>query len=94
MLSSKGFARIMCIEFFGIPRQRAGVPKLEAHADTLGQLLGTLVAQMPPLGEFITIDRLHSAFLANLNGDRFISDPATPLVDDDCVIILSADAGG
>jgi molybdopterin converting factor small subunit len=84
----------MCIEFFGIPRQRAGVPKLKAHADTLGQLLGTLVAQMPALGEFITIDRLHSAFLANLNGDRFISDPATPLVDDDCVIILSADAGG
>ena len=39
-------------------------------------------------------DRLHPAFVANLNGDRFVSDPATPLGDDDCVLILSADAGG
>ena len=85
---------MIAIEFFGIPRQRAGIPKLEVRADTLGQLLGRLVAQMPPFGEFITVDRLHSAFLANLNGDRFISDPGTPLGDDDCVIILSADAGG
>ena len=33
-------------------------------------------------------------FVANLNGDRFVSDPATPLGEDDCVLILSADAGG
>jgi molybdopterin converting factor small subunit len=84
----------MYIEFFGIPRERAGVPKLEVHADTLGQVLGILAAQIPSLGEFITLDRLHSEFVANLNGDRFINDPRTPLVDDDCVIILSADAGG
>ena len=84
----------MHVEFFGIPRQRAGVAKLEVHADTLGNLLGTIVTEMPPFGEFITADRLHSTFLANLNGDQFISDPGTPLGDDDCVIILSADAGG
>jgi molybdopterin converting factor small subunit len=85
---------IMHVEFLGVPRQRAGISELEVHADTLGQLLGMLAAQKPPLGEFIAADRLHSAFVANLNGDQFISDPRTPLVDDDCVIILSADAGG
>ena len=51
-------------------------------------------AQIPSFGEFIAVDRLHSSFVANLNGDRFVSDPATPLAEDDCVLILSADAGG
>jgi hypothetical protein len=31
---------------------------------------------------------------ANLNGDRFVSDPTTALAADDHVLILSADAGG
>jgi molybdopterin converting factor small subunit len=84
----------MHVEFLGVPRQRAGISELEVHANTLGQLLGTLATRIPPLSEFIAVDRLHSSFAANLNGDRFISDPATPLVPEDCVLILSADAGG
>jgi molybdopterin converting factor small subunit len=84
----------MHVEFLGVPRQRAGVPKLEVHATTLGELLGTLSAQVPSLAELIATDRLHSSFVANLNGDRFISDPETPLRSNDCVLILSADAGG
>jgi len=39
-------------------------------------------------------DRLRSSFRANLNGDQFISDPHTRLRASDCVLILSADAGG
>jgi molybdopterin converting factor small subunit len=84
----------MQVEFFGIPRQRAGISKLEVQAHTLGQLLGTLASQIPTLGEFIAIDRLHSSFVANLNGDRFVDDPGTRLGEEDCVLILSADAGG
>ena len=84
----------MQVEFFGVPRQRAGIPKLEVHAETLGQLLRKLAARMPPLAEFIMVERLHSSFVANLNGDQFVSDPRTLLLDDDCIIILSADAGG
>ena len=49
---------------------------------------------MPSLAELIADDRLQPSFAANLNGDAFVSDPATPLRDDDCVLILSADAGG
>ena len=37
---------------------------------------------------------LHPAFVANLNGDEFISDPATVLSANDYVLILSEDAGG
>jgi len=84
----------MHVEFLGVPRQRAGMSRLEVRAGTLGELLGTLAAQIPPLSEFIAVDRLHSSFVANLNGDQFVSDPQTPLAEDDCVLILSADAGG
>jgi molybdopterin converting factor small subunit len=84
----------MHVEFLGVPRQRAGVSELEIQADTLGQLLGTLVERIPSLGELIEVDRLHSSFIANLNGDQFVSDPATRLGANDCVLILSADAGG
>jgi molybdopterin converting factor small subunit len=84
----------MQVEFFGIPRERAGVNSLEIRARTLGEILATLKFQIPSLGDFIEEDRLHSAFAANLNGDRFVSDPATPLRDTDRLLILSADAGG
>ena len=84
----------MHVEFFGVPRERAGVSELEVHADTLGQLLDMLAARVPSLSEIIQRDRLHPAFVANLNGDRFVCDPATPLRGDDSILILSADAGG
>jgi molybdopterin converting factor small subunit len=84
----------MHVEFLGVPRQRAGVSEIEVQADTLGQLLGLLSARIPSFSELITVDRLHSALVANLNGERFISDPQTPLRHDDSVLILSADAGG
>ena len=61
---------------------------------TLGQLLGALAARLPSLAEIIEDDRLHPAFVANVNGERFVNDPATPLDAGDCVLILSADAGG
>jgi molybdopterin converting factor small subunit len=85
----------MQVEFFGIPRERAGVNSLEIQAGTLGELLAALKSQVPSFGDFIGANRsLHSAFAANLNGDRFVSDPATPLRDSDRLLILSADAGG
>ena len=84
----------MYVEFLGVPRQRAGVAEMVVEAGTLGQLLEALAAQVPSLSDFIVGDRLHPSFAANLNGDEFISDPGTPLRADDCVLILSADAGG
>lgn len=84
----------MYVEFLGIPRERAGISELEIEADTLGQLLESLVMRCPALAELITLDRLHSSIAANLNGDEFVSDPRTPLADTDRLLILSADAGG
>jgi molybdopterin converting factor small subunit len=84
----------MHVEFLGVARQRAGISELEVQADTLGQLLGTLATQFPPLTDLIDVDRLHSSLVANLNGNQFVSDPTTSLGQDDCLLILSADVGG
>jgi molybdopterin converting factor small subunit len=84
----------MHVEFLGIPRERAGISELEIEAANLGQLLGTLAARFPAMGELIAGSRLHPSLAANLNGDGFVSDPATPLADDDHLLILSADVGG
>jgi molybdopterin converting factor small subunit len=84
----------MYVEFFGVPRERAGISEMEVQAATLGQLFGALAARIPALDQYIGADGLHPAFVANLNGDRFVRDLETPLTPADRVLILSADAGG
>ncbi|MGI8978515.1 MAG: MoaD/ThiS family protein [Pirellulaceae bacterium] len=87
------------VEFFGIARQRAGV----AHAEialperqaTLGTAFDHLVAAFPGLAQECIVEGcLRSGFSANIGGERFVSDPATVLTENDCLLILSADAGG
>ena len=84
----------MYVEFLGIPRERIGVSELVIEALTLGELLDGLRQRFPQFGDLMAADRLHPAVAANLNGDRFISDPATPLTRGDRLLILSADVGG
>lgn len=83
------------VEFFGIPRNRAGVAAVECAANCLGDLLLALARRFPSLAtDCFAGDRLREGYAANLNGDQFVTDSATPLGDGDCVLILSADAGG
>jgi molybdopterin converting factor small subunit len=84
----------MLVEFLGVPRQRAGVSEMEMEAGTLGELLVSLAERIPSFANLIDEDRLHPSLVANLNGDQFVSDPRTRLSHKDCVLILSADAGG
>jgi len=84
----------MYVEFLGIPRQRVGLSEVAIDAETLGQLVRTLGEQFPALADLIAADRLHSSIAASLNGDAFVSDPATRLAPGDRVLILSADVGG
>ena len=84
----------MFVEFLGIPRARAGLAEVEVDAATLGQLFDTLASRFPALDELITPQGLHPCVAANLNGDEFVTDPATQLAADDRVLILSADVGG
>jgi len=84
----------MHVEFLGIPRERAGISELEIEADTLGDLLKSLVAKVPALGELVTPSGLHPSIAANLNGDEFVCDPGTRLAPSDRLLLLSADVGG
>jgi molybdopterin converting factor small subunit len=84
----------MRVELLGLPRERAGVAELELPAGTLGELLNALAVRFPSLGELITAGGLSPSVVANVNGDRFVTDPGTQLDERDCVLILSADAGG
>ena len=87
-------AHPMHVEFLAISRRLAGVSEVEVQAETLGQLLATLAERFPALGEYITSDRLHPSFSANLNGNEFVTDPHTVLHQGDHVLILSSDVGG
>jgi molybdopterin converting factor small subunit len=83
------------IEFFGIPRHRAGVAEIEVEAASLGEALSEMRRRLPQLHQVCLADgRLCGGYLANLNGRTFVSDPATPLADSDCLLIFSSDAGG
>ena len=88
------------VEFFGIARARAGVSSAElpliGNETTLVELLRLVGDATPALGdnELIVNGRLHASLTANLDGQRFVSDPATPIRDGQCLLILSADAGG
>jgi molybdopterin converting factor small subunit len=84
------------VEFFGIPRERAGVDAIELRdPQTLGQALGMLCGQLPGLAASCLEDgALKAGYLANLNGERFTTDLMAQLRPGDAVLILSADAGG
>lgn len=83
------------VEFFGIPRVRAGVCSLAMNADTLGDLLIQLAARFPGLAEScLRGNELAPGYTANINGDRFTRDATTSLSNGDAVLILSLDAGG
>ncbi len=90
---------IIQVEFFGIPRQRAGtsVVCLEFGGDrvALAAVVGELTQRFPGLAAACLGDgSLRPEYLVNLGGERFISDPDFPLNPGDSLLLMSADAGG
>ncbi len=85
----------MVVEFFGTVRLRAGVASIAIEAQTLGEALARLSRELPALsGTVLVSDRVHRAFRASLNGEQFVTEPATVLESGDHLLILAADAGG
>lgn len=90
------------IEFYGIARERVGRDHVDVESNSLGEVLSALGAQFPEFARDCLstndnesgVKTLNRLFIASLGKDRFISDPQTPLVDGDFLLILSADAGG
>ncbi len=87
------------VEFYGIPRQRTGVAATVVDVATqpaaLQDVIRQLSARFPQLADTcFEQDRLRAGYTANLNGERFLADSASPLPDGSCLLILSSDAGG
>ena len=87
------------VEFFGIARQRAGISELSLDlrqaTASLGHVLDQVAARLPELGRVLVVEgRLHPSLTANLDGARFVHDPAILIRDGQSLLILSADAGG
>lgn len=83
------------IEFYGIPKQRAGVDVIDVEAATLDEAFQQISEQLPQFADAcLAGSRLQPSYLANINGEHFTTDLRTPLEPGDTVLILSADAGG
>ncbi len=86
---------MVTVEFFGIPRRRAGRAELAVPAATLADALAAVERACPGLGPLRQADgRLVAHFLVSLNGGEFVTDLGRALGPGDRVVLLSADAGG
>jgi molybdopterin converting factor small subunit len=91
------FALMIHIELYGVPRLRAGIARMTVEGANVGAALEAIAGACPGLvGPVLQAGSvgLHPAYRLSLNGDRFVSDPATPLADGDTLLLLAADVGG
>jgi molybdenum cofactor guanylyltransferase len=83
------------VELFGVPRLRAGALRLAVEAADIGEALRALSRACPALlGSVLSSEgSLRPAYTLNINGQRFTTDPSTPLRDGDSLIVLAVDVG-
>lgn len=83
------------VEFFGIPRERAGCGSILVAGATLGEVLLAVELQIPALRpDCLGGGHLSKSCIANLDGKSFCREPETPVPQGSTVLILSADVGG
>jgi molybdopterin converting factor small subunit len=83
------------VEFYGVPRQRAGRAELTVTAGTVAEVLAAVEAACPGLAGLRRPDgRLAPHYLLSVEGRQFVTDARQPLRPGDRVLLLSADAGG
>jgi hypothetical protein len=88
-------AELVTIELYGVTRIRAGTARVTLEAATLTEALTGLKQACPALdGSVVSGGAVLPAYKISLNGERFVTDPATPLVSGDVLLLLSADVGG
>jgi molybdopterin converting factor small subunit len=86
---------MITVEFYGVPRLRAGVNRVQLEAATVGEALRALARSFPALADLVAPSAsLHASCRLNLNGNRFVDDAATPLSAGDALLLMSADVGG
>lgn len=88
-------ANMITVEFFGIPRQRAGRAELSLPAATIADALAGIERACPDLADLRRPDgRLTPHYLLSIDGQRFVSDTDERLSPGTRLLLLSADPGG
>jgi hypothetical protein len=83
------------VEFFGMPRLRAGRSELRVAATTIAEVLGQVERSCPGLTGLVRADgRLEPHYLLSIDGQRFVTDINKKLAGGERLLLLSADAGG
>ena len=83
------------VEFFAVPRLRAGRASLSVRATTLVELLSAVDDACPELRCVVgAVCRLNPQYLLSINGERFVTELTAPIRAGDRVLLLSADVGG
>jgi hypothetical protein len=82
------------VEFFGIPRQRAGRAELDVPAGTVAELLAAVERACPGLSGLTRDGRVSPHYLLSLDGQRFVTDLRQAVQPGERILLLSADAGG
>jgi molybdopterin converting factor small subunit len=86
---------MVTVEFYGVPRQRAGRAELTVVASTVAELLDAVERDCPGLAGLRRPDgRLAAHYLLSVEGRQFVTDARQELRPGDRVLLLSADAGG
>jgi molybdopterin converting factor small subunit len=86
---------VIQVEFFGVPRLKAGVVSTQVTADNIAELFTVLREQLPEFADAcLNGDRLAAEYLLSINGIQFTRDETITLHEGDQVLILSADVGG
>ncbi len=89
--------RMVQVEFYGIPRVRAGVARTTARGGSIAQVLQDLAGRFPNFGRECLhpeTEELRPEYALCINGESFVRASETRLVDGATVLILSADVGG
>jgi molybdopterin converting factor small subunit len=82
------------VEFFGVPRARAGRAELAVAAATVAEALAAVERACPGLKGLVRAGRLAPHYLLSINGERFVTRLEEPLGPSTRLLLLSADAGG
>jgi hypothetical protein len=83
------------VEFYGVPRQRAGCAEITVPPGGVAEVLLAVESQCPGLKGLTTRDgRLSPQYLVSLDGEEFVTDLRRLLKPGSRLLLLSADAGG
>lgn len=86
---------VVIVEFFGVPRLRAGRTELAVPAGSVAEVLAAVEGACPGLAGLRQADGgLAPHYLLSLDGQMFLTDSEQAIHPGSRVLLLSADAGG